>query len=324
MPARTMLARVDKIRLIALYLTYLIFLVVGSAVLLLRPSPTTWAFYLYCVLRRYGDAGFYWPGSDAFFWSNLVALAAFGGASCALVAIFALRFPENRLVGWRSVANRVALALAFILPIGWLYATVRPSFMGQPSQELVNVLVWVTSAVYLAAAAIFIVTLLQSSGDARQRLEWILVFPLVLVMRVMQPSTCRPRFFRSDSLTATAVIVPITVAYTVVTQRVFDIEFVISRALVYGSITTMVAGTFLLLDWFLSQQFNATRFTLTAEIIVALAFGSWLNTLHRSVDRFVDSTFFRARHQAEKRLARAAAALARAESHEAVDRFMVR
>ena len=164
-------------------------------------------------------------------------------------------------------------------------------------------------------------TLLQSSGDARQRLEWILVFPLVLIMRVAAINV--PSSLLSDSLTATAVIVPITVAYTVVTQRVFDIEFVISRALVYGSITTMVAGTFLLLDWFLSQQFNATRFTLTAEIIVALAFGSWLNILHHNVDRFVDSTFFRARHQAEKRLARAAAALARAESHEAVDRFMV-
>jgi hypothetical protein len=45
--------------------------------------------------------------------------------------------------------------------------------------------------------------------------------------------------------------------------------------------------------------------------------------LHHNVDRFVDSTFFRARHEAEKRLARAAAALGRAESHEAVDRFMV-
>jgi hypothetical protein len=45
--------------------------------------------------------------------------------------------------------------------------------------------------------------------------------------------------------------------------------------------------------------------------------------LHRNVDRFIDSTFFRQRHLAEERLRKAAAAVLRAESHEVVDRFLV-
>ncbi|MGC1380341.1 MAG: hypothetical protein WA814_04885 [Candidatus Baltobacteraceae bacterium] len=323
-PQPSALAFDEKIRLLALVVSYIIFLIVGSAVLLLRPSAMTWAFYLFCVLRRYGDLYFYWPGSDLFFWSNVLALVALGGASCALATIFALRFPNNRLDGWRAPLNKIAILLGTAFSATWLYVFVRMDFYGLPSQGIVDLLVRLTSVAYLGAAAIFIVTLIQSRGDERQRLKWILVFPAVIVMRVIAinlPYSVPPWF--SDALIALAICIPLTVAYAVVRRRVFDVEFAISRALVYAAITTIIAGTFLLLDWFLGKQFAETRFTLTAEIIVALAIGSWLNMLHRNVDRLVDSTFFRQRHLAEQRLAKAASAVGRAESHQVVDRFLV-
>ncbi len=317
-------SRGQKIRFSALVLSYLIFLVVGSTVLLLRPSAMTWAFYLYCVLRRYGDLLFFWPGSSWAFWANFLPLSALGGSTCALVAIFALRFPNDRLAGWRRPAERAAIALAVALPFAWLYTFARVAFFSVPSESLVRLLVQVTSAVYLFAAVVFLVTLLHSHGDQRQRLRWILVFPAVLIMHVVaiELADSLPQWF-ADALIALGACVPIAVAYAVVRRRVFDIEFAISRALVYAAITTLIAGTFLLLDWFMSKQFAETRFTLTAEIILALAIGSWLNMLHRNVDRFIDSTLFRQRHLAEERLAKAAAAVLRAESPEVVDRFLV-
>jgi hypothetical protein len=323
-PKMTNLGQSDALRLLALCASYLIFLIVGSGLLLLRPSAMTWSFYLYCVLRRYGDLWFYWPGSNAFFWFNVLALGTLGGASCALVTIFALRFPNNKLDGWRRPLNRIAVMFALLLPAAWLYAWVRIDFLGLPGQALIELLILVTSIVYLSAAAIFIVTLVQSRGEERQRMQWILIFPVILILHVVAINS--PNSFpawSSDALLAVAVCIPLTVAYAVVRRRVFDIEFVISRALVYGTITSIIAGTFLLLDWFLSKQFAETRFTLTAEIIVALAFGSALNMLHHNVDRFIDSTFFRQRHLAEQRLARAAGAVLHAESREAVDQFLV-
>jgi hypothetical protein len=312
-----------KLRLAALCMSYFIFIVVGSAVLLLRPSAITWSFYLYCALRRYGDLGFYWPGSDAFYWFNFFTLVSLGGATCAFVLIFALLFPRNRLDGWRRPLFLVGVALAIVLPAAWLYASLRLTLWGLPIQSLIHLLLALTEIVYLCAAVVFLVTLLQSRGEERLRLRWILVFPVVLILHVIAISSeSLPGWF-SDGLIALGVCVPLTVAYAVIRRRVFDIEFAISRALVYGAITSIIAGTFILLDWFMSRQFAQTRFTLTAEIIVALALGSWLNMLHKNVDRFVDSTFFRARHLAEQRLARAAAALHRAESHDAVDRFLV-
>jgi hypothetical protein len=316
--------RVEKLRFSALALEYAIFLIVGSALLLLRPSTMTWTFYLYCVLRRFGDLLFYWPGSATVFWANFLALVGLGGSTCALVAIFALRFPDDRLYGWRKSANRIAVAAAVALPVAWVYAFVRVAFFSLPSNGFVWFLVQVTSVIYLFAAAVFVVTLLRSQGDRRQRLRWILVFPAVLIMHVIAIEFAAelPEWF-ADVLIALGVLVPITVGYAVIRQRVFDVEFAISRALVYGTITSLVAGTFLLLDWFMSKQFAETRFAISAEIILALAIGSWLNMLHRNVDRFVDSTFFRQRHMAEKRLTKAAAAVLRAESHEVVDRFLV-
>jgi hypothetical protein len=314
----------DNFRFIALFSSYLIFVAVGSALLLLRPSPTTWIFYLFCVLRRYGDLYFYWPGSDGFFWFNTLFFGSLGGAECALVAMFALRFPRYQIIGWRRVADYVAMLLAVLLPIGWLVVLLRFDFFGLPSGGLTEALVQLTSAVYFAAAAIFLVTLLQSHGDQRQRLQWILVFPVFLLLRVAVinlPDVIPP--WVSDAMIALGVFIPLTVAYAVIRRRVFDVQFVISRALVYGTLTTLIAGTFLLLDWFMSKQFEQTRFTLTAEIIFALALGSSLNMLHRNVDRLVDGIFFRQRHFAERRLARAAAAVMRAETFSTVDRFVV-
>ncbi|MGB8966282.1 MAG: hypothetical protein WCB99_11635 [Candidatus Cybelea sp.] len=323
-PVPTALPWTERLTLLALCISYVIFLLVGSAVLLLRPSAMTWSFYLFCVLRRYGDVGFYWPGSDWFFWANVLALVTLGGASCALVTIFALRFPNDRIDEWRRPINRIALLLAILFPFAWLYVFIRLNFLGSPSEGIIDLLVRLTSVVYLGAAAIFIVTLIQSRGDERQRLKWILVFPAVLILRVLAINLpfALPTWF-DDLLIILAVFIPLSVAYAIIRQRVFDIQFAISRALVYAAITTVVAGTFFLLDWFMSKQFSETRFTLTAEIILAIAIGSSLNMLHRNVDRFVDSTFFRQRHIAEKRLAKAAAAVLRAESTEVVDRFLV-
>lgn len=323
-PKPTPATRGETLRLFALVVSYLVYVLVGSALLLLRPSAMTWSFYLYGILRRYGDLFFYWPGSAAFYWANALTYSTLGGATCALVLIFALRFPRNEVSGWRKVVERIAIGLAVLFSLGWLDVFVRFDFLGLPAQSLASALVYATSVVYAAAAVVFLVTLFSSRGDERQRLQWIVVFPVVLLLRVAvinSPSTVPE--WAIDGLIALAVLVPLTVAYAVIRRRVFDVQFVISRALVYGSLTSFVAGTFLLIDWFMTRQFAQTRFTLSAEIIFALALGSSLNLLHRSVDRFVDSVFFRQRHFAERRLAKAALALTRADNFAAVDQFVV-
>jgi len=323
-PRPTRMSLPQVLRLLALVTSYLIFVVVGSWLVLLRPSPMTWSFYLYCILRRYGDLFFYWPGSDAFYWTNALAYASLGGASCALVMIFALRFPANRIDGWRRPLHTGAIALALLLPPAWLYTFVRLDFLGLPSQTFVRVLVLVTSLVYVIAAGVFLATLLESRGDERQRLKWILVFPIVLLLRLAVINIPRsvPQWV-FDGLIVLAVFIPLTVAYAVIRRRVFDVRFAISRALVYGSLTSLIAGAFLLLDWFMSRAFVGARFTIAAEIVFALVLGSSLNLLHHNVDRLVDGIFFRRRHLAEQQLARAAAAVNRAESFSAVDQFLV-
>jgi len=328
-PQNIMLSRVDRAIVALLFTEYSVFLIVGSLVLLLRPSAMTWSFYLYCVLRRYGDLGFYWPGSNAFFWANFLTLVVLGSTGCVFVTMFALRFPSNRLEKWRRYAMSLMKLLLLLFPIATLYVIVNLGGFGRPSQGAVNWATLATAIVYAFAAAVFAITFLQSHGDERQRLKWVLVFPVVLAMRVVAILAGDgilpwdlPDWF-SQALAILGISVPIAVAYAVVRRRVFDVQFAISRALVYGSITSLVAGTFLLLDWFMGKQFAQTRFTLTAEIILALAIGSWLNMLHRNVDRLIDSTFFRQRHMAEERLKKAAAAVLRAESHDVVDRFLV-
>lgn len=328
-PRPYLLSRARRLLVAALYASFFVFLIVGTFLLLMRPSVMTWAFYFFCLGRRYGDLGFYWPGSDAFFWTNVLTFAALGGMSCIFVTIFALRFPSNSLSKFGSIASVLAAILLVPFAAVWPWLLVRFNFQGLPTQSLANMVVRVDSFVYVCAAAIFVATLRRSHGEERHRLAWVLIFPAVLLLRVVAINQGNGLFPYSlpewfpRAITVLAVGVPLAVAYAVVRQRVFDIRFAISRALVYAAITSLIAGSFFLLDSFMSRQFAQTRFTITAEIILALAIGSWLNMLHRSVDRFVDSTFFRQRHLAEERLAKAAVAILRAESRAVVDRFLV-
>jgi hypothetical protein len=116
---------------------------------------------------------------------------------------------------------------------------------------------------------------------------------------------------------------PLAIAYAVIRHRVIDINFVISRALVYGILTTLIVGVFALLDWVMHKVLEQTKVTLAAEIVAALSLGFWMNGLHRRINQFIDSTLFRQRYLAARRLARAAVSLPHAASVSAVDEMLV-
>ncbi len=102
---------------------------------------------------------------------------------------------------------------------------------------------------------------------------------------------------------------PLAVAYAVIRHRVIDVSFVVSRALVYGVLTALLVGGFAIVDWLFIEKLKLARLGTIAEIGVAVAAGFWFNSLHRRVDSFIDATFFRQRHRAERQLSQIAAAL---------------
>jgi hypothetical protein len=88
---------------------------------------------------------------------------------------------------------------------------------------------------------------------------------------------------------------------------------------VYTALTTLVVVAFAFIDFISSKLLEHFQITVLLEAAVALAFGVWLNVLHARIDKFIDGTFFRRRHEAEARLNRAGSVLMHADSAEFVD-----
>lgn len=100
-------------------------------------------------------------------------------------------------------------------------------------------------------------------------------------------------------------------------------SFVISRALVYTVLTTVLVGALSIIDWFFIEKLKLVKLGSIAEVGAAVAIGFWFNGLHRRVDAFIDATFFRQRYRAELQLARDAAALPLAPTTAAIAHFLV-
>lgn len=103
------------------------------------------------------------------------------------------------------------------------------------------------------------------------------------------------------------------IAYVLMRTRVIDARVVGARTIVYGLLTAIPIGLFSIADWFFSRKLADARLATFVEFGVAVAFGIWLNTLHKRIDRFVERIVFSARHHAFTQVRNAIHALGSAE-----------
>ncbi len=149
-----------------------------------------------------------------------------------------------------------------------------------------------------------------ASGGEKQRLAWIfvpvgaftvlgLVINFAANLGVLSP-------FGSQIINGSFFVVPLCLTYAALSRRLFDIGFVLNSAAVFAGVSVIVVGSFVLLEWALGTWFaNASHATnLTLNIALALGLGVSLNHIHRKVDHFVDTAFFRKRHEDEAELRR--------------------
>ena len=308
----------------------LVFIVIGAAIVLLRPEPATWGFFVFCLG--------YAPASQAVF--NLVipapwvlygsmTLGAVAVAGLAGLIVFALRFLQSSVSGWRRWAEIVAPAVVFVggAAVG-VVEIADTYFIGRPAEWAARVGYAFTVVGALVVLVALVDTYIHRTGADRQRMRWVVFgFGVALVSQlavtVIQTDAANTPLVVTSAISMLAVIAPIAVAYAIVKHRVIDVNFVVSRTLVYGALTTIFVGIFAFIDWFVGRVLDQTRWALVAEIAVAIGVGFWLNGVHARVDRFVDSVLFRRRHAAERRLGRLARGLPHATSIAVVDASLI-
>ncbi|HXW77515.1 MAG TPA: hypothetical protein VEJ20_08905, partial [Candidatus Eremiobacteraceae bacterium] len=290
-----------------------LFVIVAATLLLMRPSPMLWGFWLFAIGSVDGSPlvlEFVTPSFGAAVGSILFDV--YGVLGPLGLVMFATRFPASDSTGFRALVQRATPALALLLVAGvvpqmlFTFGVATPPFTFDFSTIVLTAVVSLGSVTLLAG-------FIHAQPAQRQRLRWVVagfaVYWAYLLYFYLSnnylPSQGWPPAWTNagitnDVLNGLVIFIPVTVAYAVLKHHVLDINFVLERGIVYGIVTTVAVGVFAIADWLLHRAVAQTNLAFTGEIAAALAIGFGLNGLHSHVDRFVDSFIFRSRHIAEE------------------------
>jgi len=295
--------------------TYVLFVGIAAFILLRRPNKMTWAFFLYSLAAIYGNGEYFGflPAPVYFTICEVqVILLALGNAA---FLTFAARFPYDRPEGWAAWADRAAPLAFVLLAVTSLGADLGAVLLGVPSQALVLASTISKVAVFSIALFTLFHTYFGRRGQERQRLKivvWALVIAYAANVLILWINTFSLSFkvaFWWDALGALNLVIPIAVAYAVLRYRVMDVNFIFSRALVYGVLTTGLVAMFALIDWIVGTVLAQERLAVAANVIAAVVVGLSLNGIHGRVEGIIRSVLFRRRHAAARRLAQLASTL---------------
>ncbi|MDQ3646877.1 MAG: hypothetical protein M3345_08100 [Actinomycetota bacterium] len=301
-----------------------VFLSMGALVAARQPrNPVGWIFMgvglLWAsgiALEAYAQVGFYGvlplPGWLAAAWVNDVTFQH--PASFGLYAFFFLLFPDGhlpskrwRIVGWLTVIAMVGIFVSVGFRADLLVPIKRQNPLGiqalttfRPFLDIPSNLVLL--AMLIASIASMFVRLRRAHGDARQQIKWFLVAASFLVATIVsgplilwRPET--PQWIWPTALLTSLSLLPVTAAIAILKYRLYDIDLILNRTLVYGSLTAILAGTYVALVT------AASSFVGDSPVAVAaatLAVAALFQPLRRRVQDFIDHRFYRRKYDAEK------------------------
>jgi hypothetical protein len=322
----------------------LAFPVVGALLASRRPqNPIGWIcladgllWVLLGLFDYYGVYGLARPGSIPFP-AAMVGLSLWLWVpTVGLLAIYlVLLFPDGRLPSrrWRPLAwfSGVVIVLASVSsglspgPIAELGGVRNPfGLEGQPWVAYATNAVLLPFLVCIWASVVgLILRYRRSRGEERQQIKWIafaasfvglgFVSTLVsgLIVRAFAPESWgnanTPPFW-FDLLFSIVLLsfggVPVAVGIAVLRYRLYDIDLLINRALVYAVLTATLALTYLGSVVALQHAFRAISGGTSQLAVVAstLAIAALFNPLRRRVQALVDRRFYRRKYDAAKTL----------------------
>jgi hypothetical protein len=267
------------------------------------------------------------PGGDAMLWVSLWAwILAFG-----LIEFLLFLFPNGRLpskrwrpLAWLSAAlTLMAAILISISPDAALDALRSsddvhisiPNPLGveglpnlyRPVQTLVL-------ALGLAAAASVVVGRRGARGVERQQIKWLLYAGAIFFGgNVLKNTVFSPLGGMSWGLLVGYLLVavgglggPIAIGVAILRYRLYEIDTLINRTLVYGSLTTMLVALYFagvataqaILRTLTGQEQQPQLAIVVSTLVIAALF----NPSRRHIQSFIDRRFYRRKYDARKTL----------------------
>ena len=228
------------------------------------------------------------------------------GVTCSM--LFFLLFPGGRFMPrwtrWLAVTFITFMVSQDLFPA--LYS--RP-----PALEAVSYLVFVGIVVSITWSLVYRYRRV-SSAEQRRQTRWV-VFGTALAiagsfvqlpvdLQLIDGDTPLVLLLINIVFTSSFLLIPLSVGVAVLRSRLFDIDVLINRALVYGLLTAMLVGLYFGGIVVLQRGFVALtgeKYTL-AVVVSTLVIAAVFNPLRRRTQSLIDRRFYRSKYDARKTL----------------------
>jgi hypothetical protein len=319
-----------------------LFGLVGAVLLWRRPqSRTGWLFAITGLGWSVTDlavgygarmiaSGASWPGAEVALWldgGNGWPVFVSNGLLIALVVTFPDgRLPSSRwrpflwLVGAWTVASVLVSAFAaeprkFVGGPPAMNPFAAPSPIGETFAIVEGPTLILTLVLYVAAAGEIFVRFRRSRGVERQQLKWFtasvalaaalvaIALPLIAVYGTSESAPPLIGAFVQYVVFSSIALIPVAAGVAILRYRLYDIDLLIKRTVVYGATTAAIAATFFLGILTLTQVLRPI--TQGNELAVAastLASFALFQPVRRRVQDAVDQRFDRSRYDAARTL----------------------
>jgi MFS family permease len=310
---------------VALLLAFTAFMVVGALIVAHRPgNPVGWIFSAIGLLAVTGalaeEYAYYAyvtrPGSLP----GAIVAAWYAGwhwsLTISLTLVFtALLFPTGRLPSprWRPVAWLAGLTTAALVLLGALQASlpeiggrVLPNPVGiagvenpeeSPVGDVLFALLSVTGVVAFVSLA---VRFRRARGDERQQLKWVTYAAALLPLMVL--GDLLPDWAGNLFFALVVAFLPVAAGIAILRFRLYDIDRLINRTLVYGLLTALLAGVYAGLVLVLGQLFGGISAKPPSWAVAGatLAVAALIQPARRRIQLAVDRRFNRRKYNAAK------------------------
>jgi hypothetical protein len=289
-----------------------------------------------CVVQSFGvayadyallaDPAFSLPGAVymACISQSLVALTILIPAAAFLILLFPDgRLPDRslRAVPWVVVVGSATSALWAVTSerVFDRYSVHNPLWLGGALGDVVDGFGRLGAAAFMVSLVVAIITVFVRLGSAqgveRQQLKWFAYAAAVLLGFVLLgPGVVwfLPVWLGFPLGVAVFAALPVAVGIAVLRYRLYDIDRIINRTLVYGALTALLAAgyfaTIMALQGIGSLVFQVPFRAITgqnsalATVAATLAMAALFNPLRRRLQSFIDRRFYRKKYDARKTL----------------------
>jgi len=154
----------------------------------------------------------------------------------------------------------------------------------------------------IGAVASVVVRFRRSRGVERQQMKWFVYAAAILLLFPVEDLL--PEIVGSVVLGAVLTALPTAIGIAVLRYRLYEIDLLINRTLVYGSLTATLVAFYLVGIVVLQRIFVLLTGQESTLAVVAstLAIAALFNPLRRGLQRFVDRRFYRRKYDARRTL----------------------